>query len=85
MVPFSNMPRKTLFVWSLGLTLVVLAAYGNHFQNGFHFDDFNTVTQNTFIRDLRNIPRFFFVLPHSSIAPRLKSGAVHSSSTNRGR
>jgi len=29
------------------------------FPNGFHFDDFHTVTENPFIRDLRNAPRFF--------------------------
>jgi tetratricopeptide (TPR) repeat protein len=43
----------------LGLVLVVLAAYANHFQNTFHFDDLYTVTGNVFIRDLHNIPRFF--------------------------
>jgi tetratricopeptide (TPR) repeat protein len=39
--------------------LVVLAAYANHFQNGFHFDDPHTVVANVNIRDLANIPRFF--------------------------
>src|SRR5882672_1015881 len=43
----------------LALILVVLVAYANHFQNGFHFDDFHTVTGNPFIRDLHNIPKFF--------------------------
>jgi tetratricopeptide (TPR) repeat protein len=37
----------------------VTAVYGNHFHNGFHFDDFHTVTTNPYIRDLRNIPRMF--------------------------
>jgi len=41
------------------LVLAVLAAYANHFQNGFHFDDFHAVTGNPFIRDVSNIPRFF--------------------------
>jgi tetratricopeptide (TPR) repeat protein len=41
------------------LSLAVLAAYSNHFQNDFHFDDFHTVSGNPFVRDLRNIPRFF--------------------------
>lgn len=36
-----------------------VAAYGNHFHNGFHFDDSHTVVNNVFIRDLRNLPRFF--------------------------
>jgi Flp pilus assembly protein TadD len=37
----------------------VFAAYANHFHNSFHFDDWHTVEQNLFIRDLRNLPRFF--------------------------
>jgi tetratricopeptide (TPR) repeat protein len=41
------------------LLLAVLAAYSNHFENGFHFDDFHTITTNVFIGELRNIPRFF--------------------------
>jgi len=43
----------------LGLALVVLAAYANHFQNDFHFDDIQTVVANPYIRNLANIPRFF--------------------------
>ena len=41
------------------LVLAALAAYANHFSNGFHFDDFHSVTDNVYIRDLRNVPRFF--------------------------
>ena len=37
----------------------VCVAYANHFHNGFHFDDWHTVTANPYIRDLSNIPRFF--------------------------
>ncbi|MFN2541666.1 MAG: tetratricopeptide repeat protein, partial [Chthoniobacterales bacterium] len=37
----------------------LLAAYGNHFQNSFHFDDAHTVVNNAAIRELRNVPRFF--------------------------
>ena len=43
----------------LGLALVVLAAYANHFQNDFQFDDTQTVVANLAIRNLANIPRFF--------------------------
>ena len=39
--------------------LAVVAAYANHFHNSFHFDDSHTVVNNIYIRDLRNIPRFF--------------------------
>jgi tetratricopeptide (TPR) repeat protein len=34
-------------------------AYGNHFDNGFHFDDANVILDNPHIRDLKNIPKFF--------------------------
>jgi tetratricopeptide (TPR) repeat protein len=43
----------------VGLLLAVLAAYANHFDNDFHFDDFHTVNNNPYIHDLRNIPYFF--------------------------
>src|SRR5882724_7105442 len=52
-------PRNARLLLCLALCLVVLIAYSNHFQNGFHFDDFHTVTGNPFIRDLHNVPRFF--------------------------
>ena len=38
---------------------VLLGAYANSFQNSFHFDDSHVVVGNLFIRDLRNVPRFF--------------------------
>jgi tetratricopeptide (TPR) repeat protein len=42
------------------LALVLLAAaYANHFHGAFHLDDFHTIVNNLFIRDLANIPRFF--------------------------
>ena len=45
--------------WVLFLLVAVIAAYANHFFNGFHFDDFHAIVNNTYIRSLRNIPRFF--------------------------
>ena len=39
--------------------MALLAAYANHLQNGFHFDDAHAVVNNVFIRDLANISRFF--------------------------
>jgi tetratricopeptide (TPR) repeat protein len=41
-----------------GLLAVVLI-YSNHFRNEFHFDDAHTIQNNLFIRDLRNVARFF--------------------------
>ena len=39
--------------------LAVLLTYSNHFRNDFHFDDAHTIQNNLFLRDLRNLPRFF--------------------------
>jgi len=42
------------------LLVTILAAYANHFHNGFHFfDDQHTIVNNASIRELRNIPLFF--------------------------
>src|ERR1044071_2724426 len=39
--------------------LLVIGAYSNSLDNAFHFDDSHVIQQNIFIRDVRNIPRFF--------------------------
>jgi tetratricopeptide (TPR) repeat protein len=39
--------------------LAVFAAYSNHFHNSFHFDDSHAVVTNVYIRDLRNLGKFF--------------------------
>src|ERR1700730_8023648 len=50
------MPKRV----AAGLLLIIfLAAYSNHFQNGFHFDDAHTIENNAAIRELHNIPLFF--------------------------
>ncbi len=41
------------------LFAAVLLAYSNHFENGFHFDDFHTVNNNPYIRSLHNAKLFF--------------------------
>src|SRR5438552_9261413 len=52
--------RNPSRVWGGVLLLVaILAAYANHFHNGFHFDDQHTIVNNASIRELRNIPVFF--------------------------
>ena len=53
----SRAPRWQL--WAAVLFAATLAAYGNHFENGFHFDDANVILDNPHIRNLGNIPRFF--------------------------
>src|ERR1700744_252113 len=54
-----HIPSRQVLLPLLGVLLLVTAAYSNHFHNGFHFDDFHTVTTNPYIRDLRNIPLIF--------------------------
>src|SRR5262249_13636988 len=57
------------------LALLLTAAYANHFQNDFHFDDLHTITANDFVKDLGNIPLFFSnprtfsTMPNSSWRP----------------
>jgi tetratricopeptide (TPR) repeat protein len=53
----------------LAMLAVVGGVYSNHFQNGFHFDDWHTVTQNPYIRDLRNMPLFFADARTMSVLP----------------
>jgi protein O-mannosyl-transferase len=48
--------RIPAFVALIGL---VTAAYANHFNNPFHFDDSHAVVDNPYIRDLHNLPLFF--------------------------
>ena len=54
-----NKTNKNVFIFAF-LTLITLClAYSNHFQNGFHFDDWHTIEENLFIRKISNIPAFF--------------------------
>jgi tetratricopeptide (TPR) repeat protein len=56
-----NSGRKiaSSFWLQAALVAALVAVYANYFQNGFHFDDFHTVTGNPSIRSLANVPRFF--------------------------
>jgi tetratricopeptide (TPR) repeat protein len=49
--------------------LAIVAIYLNHFHNSFHFDDFNTITQNPAIRSLAQVPHFFIDARTYSILP----------------
>jgi Flp pilus assembly protein TadD len=54
--------RGSLKIFAVGRSLLVfaiLAAYANHFNNSFHFDDAHAIENNAAIRELRNIPLFF--------------------------
>ena len=54
-----NNSSKNIYYLALGAFVLLLIAYANHFNNGFHFDDSHAIVTNTFIRDLKNIPAFF--------------------------
>ena len=51
--------QKRTLIACTALAVALWGTYLNHFHNSFHFDDFHTTTDNIFIRDIRNVPRFF--------------------------
>ena len=53
------MQRRPYLLACLVSVGLLTAAYSNHFDNGFHFDDTHVIVNNAYIRDLGNIPRFF--------------------------
>jgi len=55
------------------MILCCAVTYSNHFYNAFHFDDFHTVVNNAYIRDIHNIPLFFKDGTTSSILPANQS------------
>ncbi len=62
--------RQAGFLIAVFLLLVgILITYSNHFENPFHFDDSHTIVNNTAIRDIGNIPRFFTDATTSSTLP----------------
>src|SRR5713101_2741300 len=58
-VPLTLRDRSFAALGTVALFMALLAAYSNHFQNSFHFDDAHTIVNNASIRELRNIPMFF--------------------------
>ncbi|HEY4354967.1 MAG TPA: tetratricopeptide repeat protein [Acidobacteriaceae bacterium] len=55
--------------WALAAIAAVFLVYSNSFHNGFHFDDYHTVTDNPAIRSLSNVPRFFTDASTFSVLP----------------
>lgn len=51
------------------ILLAVVAIYSNSFRNSFHFDDFHSVVNNPYIRNLQNLPRFFTDATTFSVLP----------------
>lgn len=52
-------PNRNILILGILLFAVLITAYANHFNNGFHFDDSHAVVDNIHIRSLKNIPQFF--------------------------
>ncbi|MDQ1469534.1 MAG: protein O-mannosyl-transferase [Bryobacterales bacterium] len=50
-----------LFWWLAPIAIVLfgLAVWSNHFQNGFHGEDYTTIVNNRAVRSLSNVPLFF--------------------------
>jgi protein O-mannosyl-transferase len=49
-----------LFITLCFVSFFILAGtYSNHFHNAFQFDDSHAITDNAYIRDIKNIPLFF--------------------------
>ncbi len=51
------------------LLLAVCLVYSNSLANGFHFDDFHTVTDNPAVRSVRNLRRIFTDTTAFSVLP----------------
>ena len=69
--PFPSLQaaNKPILAGVCALLLAVLAVYANHFENGFHFDDYHAITENTFLTGLGNVPLFFGDAGLSSTRP----------------
>lgn len=61
--------RTSLRRIAVGVFLLVCVAYSNHFSNGFEFDDFHSIVNNEYIRDIKNIPAFFTDIKYSGTNP----------------
>ncbi len=65
------MTRNTRLIIAGSFFLVVLVlTYSNHFRNDFHFDDSHTIVNNSYIRDIGNIPLFFMDVTTSGSLPQ---------------
>jgi len=51
--------KRNIIILAVAIFATLVAAYANHFHNGFHFDDSHTIVDNVHIRSLKNIPQFF--------------------------
>src|ERR1039457_5326481 len=51
--------KSVLVGLAIILLLMLCAAYSNHFANGFQYDDSNSIVDNAYIRNIKNLPLFF--------------------------
>lgn len=69
-----NRLRRFRYSIACGVALLAtIAAYANHFQNAFHFDDSHTILNNAFVRSVGNIPLFFTTAATFSSLPANQS------------
>ena len=66
--------RPRIFqVCAVALLALLVAAYANHFHNGFHFDDSHAILQNGYVRDLHHVARYFTDATTFSVLPQNQS------------
>lgn len=51
--------NKKHIIFFLILIAIVTVTYANHFNNGFHYDDFHTINNNIYVTSIKNIPKYF--------------------------
>jgi tetratricopeptide (TPR) repeat protein len=61
--------KPRFYVFAILAVLAVCLTYSNHFHNDFHFDDSHTIYNNMYIREISNIPRFFWDATTTSSFP----------------
>ena len=65
--------KNRLIAASLLLLAAMLVVYSNHWHNAFHDDDWHTISSNSFIRSLGNIPLYFQDVKTFSVVPPNRS------------
>jgi len=56
--------------WAARIFLLACTLYANSLGHGFHYDDFHSVVYNPHIRNLDQVPRFFYAPASFSIDPK---------------
>ena len=61
--------KPLICLLSCFLLLGVVLSYSNHFNNAFHFDDSHVLVQNAYVKEIKNIPKFFTDPNTKSVLP----------------